>query len=200
MDEVRSRWEWRAFGQEFGGAEPKLAALPVESVQESEEIYLLGTVSDGNVKIRNQLIDIKRLDAVNADRLERWRPVLKEPFPLSAAAIAAVNSALGVQAIPIAAENITLDRLLASLNSPDGAVRIVNVTKTRTRFHIRGCSAELADVIANGTKVRTVAIEDADPGKVIAAVRAMGLEGYANTSYPRGLLQAIDHPNQGPTQ
>jgi len=197
MDQILSRWEWRTFGQEFGSAEPRLAALAVENVQQSEEIYLLSTVSDANVKIRDQLLDIKRLEAVNADGLERWRPVLKEPFPLSASAIASVNAALGLQAIPVSADNLALDRLLASLASPDGPVRVVNVTKTRTRFHIQGCVAELADVVANGTKVRTVAIEDTDPAKVIGAVRAMRLDGYPNTSYPRGLLQLIGLSNRG---
>jgi len=197
MDQIRSRWEWRTFRQEFGAAEPRLAALAPENIQESEEIYLLSTVSDANVKIRDQLMDIKRLEAVNADGLEQWRPVLKEPFPLGAAAVASVNAALGLQAAPVAPENVTLDRLLAGLASPGGPVRVVNVTKTRTRFHIQGCVAELTDVIANGTKVRTVAIEDTDPGKVISAVRAMGLDGYPNTSYPRGLLQAIGLSNRG---
>jgi exopolyphosphatase/guanosine-5'-triphosphate,3'-diphosphate pyrophosphatase len=54
-----------------------------------------------------------------------------------------------------------------------------------------GCVSELTDVVANGTKVRTVAIEDADASKVSAAVRSMGLETHANTSYPRGLKQVI---------
>jgi exopolyphosphatase / guanosine-5'-triphosphate,3'-diphosphate pyrophosphatase len=193
MDEIRSRWEWRTFGQEFGAAEPRLAALAAERVQQSEEIYLLSTAADGNVKIRNQLIDIKRLEAVNTDGLERWRPVLKEPFPLAAAAISEVTAALGLKALPVAAENLALERLLDILAPPGGPVRVVNVTKTRTRFHIQGCVAELTDVVVNGAKVRTVAIEDLDAAKVIGAVRTMGLEGYPNTSYPRGLLQAIGH-------
>jgi exopolyphosphatase/guanosine-5'-triphosphate,3'-diphosphate pyrophosphatase len=197
MDQVLSRWEWRTFGQEFGAAEPRLAALAAENVQQSDEIYLLSTVSDANVKIRDQLLDIKRLETVNCDGLEQWRPVLKEPFPLSASAVASVNAALGLQAVPVSAHNLALDRLLASLAAPDGAVRVVSVTKTRTRFHIQGCAAELTEVVANRQKVRTVAIEDTDPAKVIGAVRAMGLDAYRNTSYPRGLSQLVGLSKRG---
>jgi len=46
-------------------------------------------------------------------------------------------------------------------------------------------------LIADGAKVRTVAIEDADPVKVIAAVRAVGLDRYSNTSYTRGLKEIM---------
>ena len=54
---------------------------------------------------------------------------------------------------------------------------------------MHGCVAELTDVLADGKKARTVAIEDADPAKVVAAVRAMELDRYPNISYPRGLRQ-----------
>jgi exopolyphosphatase/guanosine-5'-triphosphate,3'-diphosphate pyrophosphatase len=197
MDDVRSRWEWRTFGQEFGPAEPRLAAVAAENVQQSAEIYLLSTVPDANVKIRDGLLDIKRLEAVNADGLERWRPVLKEPFPLRASAIAAVYAALAFEAESAPADPLALDGLLAGLISPGSHVRVVNVTKTRTRFHIQGCVAELTSVVANGTKVRTVAIEDTDAAKVIGAVRAMGLDVYPNISYPRGLLQTIGPSDRG---
>ncbi len=40
---------------------------------------------------------------------------------------------------------------------------------------------------ADARSVRTLAIESEDAGRVIAAVREMGLSGLANRSYPRGL-------------
>ena len=45
--------------------------------------------------------------------------------------------------------------------------------------------------MADGLNVETVAIEDEDPEKVIAAVRSMRLDGFPNTSYPRGLKRLI---------
>jgi exopolyphosphatase/guanosine-5'-triphosphate,3'-diphosphate pyrophosphatase len=191
MGEIQSRWEWRAFGQQFGAAEPRLAALAVQNVQRSEETYLLSTVSDANAKIRNRLLDIKQLETVNADGLQRWRPVLKEAFPLSSPAIAQLNTALGFEAVAAGDGPLALDALLARVASSGGPVHVVSVSKTRNRLRIEGCAAEVTDVVVNGTKVRTVAIEDTDAAKVIRAVRAMGLGDYPNTSYPRGLLQAI---------
>jgi exopolyphosphatase/guanosine-5'-triphosphate,3'-diphosphate pyrophosphatase len=195
LDHVVPRWEWRTFGQEFGEAEPRFAALAVEKIQNSAEIYLVSTGSDANVKVRDGLMDIKLLERVDANGLEQWRPVLKEPFPLAAAALAQVFAALGVPAVPLTNDSLSLDRLFARL-APAGA-RVVNVLKTRRRYHVQGCVAELTDIVADGTKVRTVAIEDADPAKVIAAVRAMGLDEYPNTSYPRGLKKVIGLSSEG---
>jgi len=197
LDEIVPRWEWRTFGQEFGAAEQRFAALAALKVQQSEEVYLVSSASDANVKVRDQLMDIKILEQVDANGLERWRPVLKEPFPLAAAAVKKVRAALGLPAVPHPADSLSLDRLLAELAPSDGPIHVVEVQKRRARYQIQGCLAELTDVVADGKKVRTVAIEDADAAKVIAAVRAIGLEGLPNTSYPRGLKQVIGLSNRG---
>ena len=52
--------------------------------------------------------------------------------------------------------------------------------------------AELSDITANGLPVRTIAVESEDPKAVVRAVEALGLSGYANTSYPRGLADLLD--------
>ena len=52
--------------------------------------------------------------------------------------------------------------------------------------------AELSDVVANGKPTRTIAVESEDAAGVIRAVRELGLGGYTNTSYPRGLAALID--------
>ncbi len=197
MEHLVSRWEWRTFGQNFGAAEPRFAALAALKVQSSEEIYLLAAGSDANVKVRDQLLDIKVLERVDSNGLEQWRPALKEPFPLAAPAIAQVRAALGLPAKLLTGDTMPLEKLLAESAASHGAVRAVTVKKTRTRYDIHGCVSELTDVFADGTHVRTVAIEDADPAKVIAAVVAMGLDGYRNTSYPRGLKQVVGLPNRG---
>ena len=77
------RWEWRTFGESFGPAEERFAALTPERVEESDETYLLSTRSDASVKIRGGVMDVKHLEAVNDDGLEQWLPVLKGEFPLS---------------------------------------------------------------------------------------------------------------------
>ena len=82
MNTIVPRWEWRSFGQRFGEAETRLAALTPEGVQESDEIYLLTGAGD-NVKVRAALMDIKVLREVNADGLEQWTPVDESGFSAS---------------------------------------------------------------------------------------------------------------------
>jgi exopolyphosphatase/guanosine-5'-triphosphate,3'-diphosphate pyrophosphatase len=191
------RWEWRTFGQDFGAAEERFAALTVEKIQNSDEIYLLAAGSDANVKVRDELMDIKLLERVDANGLEQWRPVLKEAFPLGTSALAQVRAALGLPSVRSATGRIGLDQLLAELAPKQGPVRVVTVQKTRARYHIEGCVAERTEVIADGKKVRTVAIEDEDPARVIAAVAAMALDGYPNISYPRGLKKVVGIASRG---
>jgi exopolyphosphatase/guanosine-5'-triphosphate,3'-diphosphate pyrophosphatase len=192
MEPIVPRWEWRTFGQDFGAAEARFAALTADKLQKSEEIYLVSTASDANLKIRHDLVDIKLLQRVDANGLEQWRPVLKEPFPLNESALAQVGRALGLPAALPPSAGKSLAELLNALAPAGGRVHVVKVHKTRKRYDVQGCVAELTDVVADGKKIRTVAIEDADPARVVAAVRAMELDRYPNTSYPRGLRQVLD--------
>ena len=74
--------------------------------------------------------------------------------------------------------------------SPD--VRVVEVHKRRVRATLDGCSAELTEVTAGGRTTRTVAAESPDPAAVVTAVEHLGLTGYVNQSYPRGLTDLLD--------
>jgi exopolyphosphatase / guanosine-5'-triphosphate,3'-diphosphate pyrophosphatase len=196
MNPIVPRWEWRTFCQEFDAAEAKFAALGALKVQKSEEIYLLASGSDANVKIRDEMMDIKMLERVDSSGLEQWRPMFKEPFPLAASAVAQVQATLGVTTLALRVDGLSLDQLLTNLAHSDGRVRVVVVRKTRNRYLVQGCVAELTDVVADGKAVRTVAIEDADPAKVIASVSFMGLDRFSNISYPRGLKQLIGMSNR----
>ena len=80
MANIIPRWEWRTFGDNFGEADQRIASLQPGGVQESDETYFLSDVADENVKVRDQLMDIKKLEQVNADGLEQWKPVMKGGF------------------------------------------------------------------------------------------------------------------------
>ena len=190
MSEIIPRWEWRSFGSHFGDAETRLKACGAGKLQHSDEIYLLSSVSDANVKIRDGLMDIKRLEETNTHGFEQWRPVLKEAFPLPAAAIEAVFVALGVVSPPESVP-IMLDQLLAKATS-DSRLRTLEVHKVRTRYQLEGCMAELTEVAANGKTIRTMAVESEDPAHITAALRALGLDGVENVSYPRGLKRLVE--------
>jgi exopolyphosphatase/guanosine-5'-triphosphate,3'-diphosphate pyrophosphatase len=184
------RWEWRAFGGHFGPAEARLGELPPGEAQESDELYLLSENGD-NVKVRGGLIDIKALREVDDDGLERWMPVMKAGFPLSAADAARVLASLRIPSPSLSRTEYTLDRFVEELVEPSGVVRTVKVHKRRVHHELEGCRAELADVEAEGRSTRTIAIESEDAGAVTAAVRDLGLDGYENISYRRGLRMLV---------
>ena len=191
MAEITPRWEWRSFGRRFGQAEGRLALLTPNGVQESDEIYLLSRAGD-NVKVRDALMDIKVLREVNADGLEQWSPVMKAGFPLPAAEAAKVLEALELPVPTPVRASYTLDDFIGQFAVPGGAIRAVKVHKRRTRYTIGGCTAELSEVVADGKSTRTIAVESEDAEGVMRAVRELGLGGYTNTSYPRGLAALID--------
>src|SRR3954470_13820763 len=129
---LRQRWEWRTFGERFGGTIAAFESLTATGTQESDEVYLL--VGDAqNVKIRDGLVDIKLLREVDVNGLQRWEPVLKVALPLDSAATREVANVLGIQV----AEGRTAAHVddLADLLSGAGPVsRSVQVHKRRVRY------------------------------------------------------------------
>ena len=191
MTAIVPRWEWRTFGSSFGPEVDALGERASDPPVESEELYFLAGPNQ-NVKVRDDLIDIKLLREVDADGLERWEPVMKEGFPLSADQAPRVLEALGLSPPTFEREAYTLDQFLGEVLEPSGAIRVVAIRKRRTRFTVGGCMGELADVEAEGRSVRTFAVESEDATAVISAVRGLGLGSYVNTSYPRGLGALLD--------
>jgi exopolyphosphatase/guanosine-5'-triphosphate,3'-diphosphate pyrophosphatase len=192
MADTKPRWEWRSFGRHFGEADARLAKLSPSGLQASDEIYLLSEVQD-NVKVRDALMDIKVLREVDADGLEQWTPVMKAAFPIPAAEAAKVLESLHLPVPATLPASFTLDEFLERFAAPGGPVRVVKVHKRRTRYTVGGCMAERSEVVANGKATRTIAVESEDAAAVVRAVGELGLSGYTNTSYPRGLAALIDN-------
>jgi exopolyphosphatase/guanosine-5'-triphosphate,3'-diphosphate pyrophosphatase len=180
------RWEWRTFGDTFGEAEARLGQGDADRVQESDEQYLLSPVSDASVKVRDGLMDVKRLQQVDEHGLEQWLPVLKAPFPLAADDVSAVLAALKLPAPGLEQASYTLDELLEL-----SGVRAVEVHKLRRRRDLDGCAAELTDLDAGSAAVRTIAVESEDPERVVDAVRLLGLPLQPNTCVARGLKALV---------
>jgi exopolyphosphatase/guanosine-5'-triphosphate,3'-diphosphate pyrophosphatase len=181
------RWEWRTFGESFGAAEGLLDLREVERVQESDELYLLSQESDASVKIRDGLMDVKRLEAVDGNGLEQWRPVLKGSFPLGAADVRTVLGALGVSSRALAREAYTLDELIGEVVETDPALASVAVHKRRVHYRLGDCMAELSEVTAGTRSARTIAVEAEDPELVAATVRELQLADRPNVCLARGL-------------
>jgi exopolyphosphatase/guanosine-5'-triphosphate,3'-diphosphate pyrophosphatase len=185
------RWEWRSFAPHFGGAEERISRLEASAPKDSNEIYFLSDRGD-NVKVRDEIMDIKALREVNAEGLELWAPIMKARFPLSATDVARVIDALRIPVHGTFRENYSLKALIEAFSHPQSHVRVVKVHKRRVRYAIEGCVAELSDITANGLPIRTIAVESEDAAAIMRAVEALGLTGYTNTNYPRALADLID--------
>src|SRR5215510_4994010 len=117
MTTIVPRWEWRTFGTHFGIAKTRFAKLMPGSVRESDELYFLGG-SGANVKVRDDLMDIKVLREVSAEGLERWEPVMKQPFPLPAAEVTKMFASLGLAAPRLSRDAYTLEQLIDDVVAP----------------------------------------------------------------------------------
>jgi len=143
------------------------------------------------VKIRDGLMDVKLLEAVNGDGLEQWCPVLKKPFPLDAADVSTALSALGVPVGDLSSGSFTLDELLSSLVHPNPGLTAVQVHKRRSHFHVGGCMTEVSAISVGGRWARTVAVEDEDPAHVSATLRELSLSDLPNVCVARGLKTLV---------
>jgi exopolyphosphatase/guanosine-5'-triphosphate,3'-diphosphate pyrophosphatase len=161
-------------------------------VQESDELYLLSQESDASVKVRDGLMDVKRLEAVDGNGLERWRPVLKSLFPLGTADVQTVLGALGVAVPELTRDAYTLEQLVSEVVEADPALAAVPVHKRRVHYRLDDCMAELTEVTAGTRSARTIAVEAEDPGLVAATVQELKLADRPNVCLARGLKTVLD--------
>ena len=71
--EAKPRWEWRIFDTSLNAIEGRIAgALEHVTPHTSAEIYLLRLGGPQNAKIRDGILDVKRLQQVDVNGLELW--------------------------------------------------------------------------------------------------------------------------------
>lgn len=193
MAEVRPRFEFRAFAQNFGLVEERMRMLsPVEQIRESVEIYIVSAENnENNTKIRDELMDIKVLVQKKLG-LEQWNPRMKGQFPMSAQAIGEqVFPAFGVASPQFDRETYTLRQFIQELILPHPSLVAVHVFKRRFGFTINGCIAELAEVYVNGAKIMTASMESEHVEAILQAKEMVGLTGYENVNYLLAIKRII---------
>jgi exopolyphosphatase / guanosine-5'-triphosphate,3'-diphosphate pyrophosphatase len=141
--------------------------------------------------VRDGEMDVKLLEAVNADGLEQWRPVLKGAFPLAAADVRTVVTALGMSPDEVGWDSYTLDELLTELVQPNRGLTAVQVHKSRAHYHVAGAMAEVTEVTAGPKSARTVAVESEDPALVTAAMGKLLVADLPNVCFARGLKTLV---------
>jgi len=187
------RWEWRTFGKtSFGNPEEKIKAHKEVGFKRSEEKYILSKLSCENVKIRNDLIDIKSLQQINDDKLEQWYPAFKEGFPISSCKLEVVFRDFFKVPVPeFNQETYTYDEFLGTVIMPCNNLCIVDVYKERHAYEINQATVEIAETKFNGVPMRTICVEHIDPDNVIATVRELGLCSFENINYINAMKTAV---------
>jgi exopolyphosphatase/guanosine-5'-triphosphate,3'-diphosphate pyrophosphatase len=187
LEHIVARWEWRTFGPRLGTAEARLAAMEPTQVRDSDEIYILALGREASIKARDGVMDVKRLEHVNADGLEQWLPVVKATYPLRAEGIREAIGALGAEIPPLQRDEYTLEQFLDEVVGPSPQLMAIAVHKHRVHYTVDGCMTERSEVRTDHGTAQTIAIESEDPARVVATVLALGLELQPNVSLPREL-------------
>ncbi len=193
MAEIKPRFEFRTFAQDFGIVEENMRRLsPVEKIRESKEIYIMSAGNnENNTKIRDNLMDIK-VFVQEQKGLEQWNPRMKGEFPMSAETIREeVFPAFGVAVPEFKREVYTLKQYLEEIIQPHPDLAAVHVFKRRFAFTINGCIAEIGDVYVNGAKLRTANLESVDVEAILEGMRMVGLDRYENVNYLLAIKRVI---------
>jgi len=193
MTEIKPRFEFRTFAQDFGLVVEKMRKLsPVEKIRESSEVYIMSTGNnENNTKIRDNLMDIKVL--VKEEKgLEQWNPRMKGEFPMKTSIIQnEVLPAFGVNVPDFKRTVYTLDQYLEEIIRPHPQLVAVNVFKRRFAFTINNCIAEHANVLVNGAAIQTVNIESVEIDAILEAKKMLGLLEYENVNYLLAIKRII---------
>jgi hypothetical protein len=193
MASPRRRYEFRIFGVDVERFAVRLRAHAAEiSATTSEELYLLSRADrDANVKLRADRLDVKSLVA-REGRFELWEATAQLDLPIGGAVFKRrAGEALALDFdLP---DGAVLDRdALVALCDAHRGLDGVALRKRRLRFTIPPGWGEIVDLEIGAHALRSVAVEAADRDAAGELVALAGMEGEANTSYPRFLhgLQA----------
>lgn len=193
MTAIIPRWEWRCFAPALTALAQRVAVPADATPHDSDETYILdltGRIGE-NVKIREDVLEVKSLLRTDFGGLEQWMPVLKASFPLGRRDVALVFGPWLTPPAAPARETYTLGQLLEEIVVAIPALRTVAVHKSRRGFTFAGCLAELVQITAGPVSVESFALEHEEPQRLLAALDTLGLAPGANTNYSRGLKRAL---------
>ena len=185
------RWEWRCFAPSLAAIAQAVAIPSDAASRESDEIYLLDGGGSANVKIRDGVLDIKRLRQIDADGLELWEPVFKARFPLGRSDLAAASAVWPLPLETLPGETCTVERFIEEVISLRADLHVARVHKSRRAFTFAGCIAELVQLTVDSRTLESFSLEHEDPKRILAALLTLGLDGHANTNYSLGLRRVL---------
>ena len=183
-DQDGCRWEWRTFASSLADLEARIGAAAGVEPRASSELYVLGPRDDLNLKLRDNVLDLKVLRQTDAGGLELWMPVAKIRLPAS---VDVVNDTLAQYGLHCpGADPLTQERM-DTIVAPGAPVALIPVRKSRRCFRYAGCLAELTEMEANGQTLQSFCVESEHRERVSAALLGLGLSAHDNVSVCRAL-------------
>jgi hypothetical protein len=190
-DKIIPRWEWRTFSPDLDALQRAVGPLADVTPRDSSEVYILCLRGPQSVKLRDGVIDIKRLRQVDDNGLELWEPVFKAKFPLGRSDIAAAFSEWQLPLPALSGDSYTIEAFLTSLVAPQPVLRAARVEKSRRGFVFQGCMAEFVRLAVDLHPLQSFALEHEDRSLILAALERLGLDSHADINYPLGLKRAL---------
>jgi hypothetical protein len=188
------RWEWRWIGYQSPVEVSRLGYAWTDPSTRTAEVYLVSPNSPHNVKVREGLIEVKRLRRVSGDGLEQWAPSLRAGFPLLPADWRELLDALGLPAAGRETPVPSLDALCAEF-PPGAPVRRIEVVKRRSRLTVAGCPGEWVRLDIDGRRLVSLAFEHERAVTVRDALAALDLHPHDNLNYPAAIKRLVGMPD-----
>ncbi|MBU0528242.1 hypothetical protein KKF86_00565 [bacterium] len=190
------RFEFRTFGYDFTDYNKKMAklSLPVPDdirVRTFDEIYVISkTIDDTNIKVKNDLLDIKKLIQVR-DNLEQWNTIMKYDFPISKKLLMdEIFPALGADISIFRNDELNKKQFIMTVKRHKDLLA-VPVQKQRHAYIINLTICEFAEVVIGNNYLYTVSVESTEAQEVIKTIQELNLDSFENINY----IQAIKRVN-----
>ena len=160
-------------------------------MEDSDELYIVSSGAKGSIKVRGGQLDVKRLEEVDDEGLQQWRPVAKAEFPIDATEMSTCSWSLDVTVPSLDSRRVRPRQLVAEIVATHDELLSVPVHKhgsttssTAAWRSSRMCGRARGRRAPSPSRTRIRLL-------VRSAVEALGLWPRPNVSFPRGLKPLV---------
>ena len=186
------RYEFRTFGHNFNKSHEMMMLLtqPVPEdlqVRIFDENYIISkTVDDINIKIKNNLLDVKKLVRTKGIT-EQWNSVGKYKFPISKEfLLEEIAPELQVAFTKLEYNEFSIERIADTIKYHKDLLYIP-VQKRRYTYVVHNTICEFAEVVIDNDYLLTISVESLEYEEVIRTVSQLKLNQYENINYPQAI-------------
>lgn len=194
-DAASPPWTWRTFGGDLSRFQAWVTARGAVRVRNSDAVHVLSDASPDDVRVCGDLLEMRRLDETTPEGLERWTLVRTEPFPLPDGILEELLIAWRIPP-PVLDRRYDRERFFSGLVAPHPQLRAVAVHAERHVCPIDGGTVEVTRLHLDGQPVWSVAVEMAEPSRLLAMVREMGLGDRDHINHVMALKLFVGMPVQ----